>query len=146
MWRALPAQEFVEISVAPRFWGQRGRLCPWVGLPRAQVARRAKAEGGGGWGGRNSESVPRDTSEEVEHLPIDLDSSSELPDSPPLSIQLHSLPASSDQIRAPSEASKMISGRLNHVSYDQLREMCKQHGCGRKSSEAALETRLASMR
>ena len=76
---------------------------------------------------------------------MDLDFFSGAPGSPPLSIQLPSRPASSDQIRAPSEASTMISGRLDHVPYDQLREMRKQHGCGRKHSEAALKTRLASM-
>ena len=58
-----------------------------TGGPAAQSRERR-------WmGGRNPESVPRGTSEEVEHLPIDSDSSSGPPDSPLLSIQLPSLPA-----------------------------------------------------
>ena len=39
----------------------------------------------------------------------------------------------------------MDSGRLAHLSYDHLREPCKQHGYNRKDAKDVLKTRLASM-
>ena len=77
-------------------------------------------------GERVSESVPQNASEAAGNPPMDLGSSTEVPESPLLSIRLLSSPSSFDQICAPSQSPTVDSGRFDHLSYDQLRKMRKQ--------------------
>ena len=73
--------------------------------------------------GRASEPAPRATTEEAGHHPMDLDSSAETPDPPPLSIQEPYSPALYEKIGAPSQAPRMNAGCSDHLSYDQLRDL-----------------------
>ena len=75
---------------------------------------------------------------------MDLDSSAEAPDPSPLSIQEPYFLALYEKICAPSQAPKMNAGCSDHLSYDQLPDLCDQHGYHRKDSKAALMVRLAS--
>ena len=95
-------------------------------------------------GERVSEPGREDTFEAGEHQPTTLGSSTQAPDSPPPSIQISSSPSSLDQYCAPSQAPTMNSGCLDRLSYDQLRELRKNHGRHRKDSKAALKSRLVS--
>ena len=52
--------------------------------------------------------------------PMSVDSSTELPDSSPISIQLLSSPPSFDKTCAPSQAPTTFFGRLDYLSYGRL--------------------------
>ena len=77
--------------------------------------------------------------------PMSLDSSTEIPDSPPISFQLPASPPPFEKICAPSQAPTSDSGCLGHLSYDQFRDLCKQHRYHRKDATEGAETRLTSM-
>ena len=76
--------------------------------------------------------------------PVNLGSPTEASDFPPISIQRPSAPSPFDKNCGPSQAPTMGSGCLDHLSYDQLRQLCRQHANYRKGSTRPLKTRLAS--
>ena len=87
--------------------------------------------------------APGDRAEERAHQPMSRESKTEAPDSSPAPIQLLSPSLSFEKTCAPTQASTVDSGCLNHLPYDQLRDVCK-HGYRRQDAEEVLKTRLAS--
>ena len=75
----------------------------------------------------------------------DVGPSSQVPDFPPLSIQLPSAPSSYDVICAPSRAPALDSGCVDELSYDQLHDLCTPRGFCPEVSKAVLSTGLASI-
>ena len=65
-----------------------------------------------------TEVVSGDTSEVVGQQPMSLGPSTEVPDCPPISIQLPFCPWSFETYRDPSQALAVDSGRFDHLSYD----------------------------
>ena len=68
----------------------------------------------------------------------------EAPEPPQISIQLLPSPSPFDKNWDPSQSHTMRSGCLEHLSYDQLRELRKKRGNYRTDSKTVLKTRLAS--
>ena len=68
-----------------------------------------------------------------------------LPPSPSLSVRLPPPASSFDRNCTPSQAPVVDRGRFDHLSSDQLRELRKSRGYGRRDSKVELKTRLASM-
>ena len=89
--------------------------------------------------------VSDDRVEEKGQQPRSLDTSTGVPDSPPTSFQLPPHPPSFDQNCAPSQAPTLDSGCLDHLSYDQLHNLRKQHGYHRKAATEVSKTRLTFM-
>ena len=77
---------------------------------------------------------------------MSLDTSTEVPGPPPISIQLPSCPSSFGKHFAPSQAPTLDPGSSSHLSYGRLRDMCQQHGYHRRDAKEAWETPLPSMR
>ena len=90
------------------------------------------------------ENASEDRVEEEGQQPMRPESSSGIPDSPPL----HSITALFlvfEKNCAPTRARTLDLGRSDHLSYDQLRDLCKQHGNDCKGAKENLKTRLVSM-
>ena len=83
--------------------------------------------------------------EEGAHQPMRREPSTEIPDSPPPAFQLPPSFSSFGQHCSPSQAPTVEPGRLDHLSYGQLRNLRKQHGCHREDAKDVLNTRFASM-
>ena len=100
-------------------------------------------------GVKGKEGVPvissGDTMEVEGQRPMTLDSSTEVPDSTPISFQLPPTPSPFERNCDPSRGPASDSGRLDHLSYGQLRHLCKQHGYNRKDAKEVLKIPLASM-
>ena len=78
--------------------------------------------------------------------PISLDSSTEVPNSPPNSIQLSAPPSPFENNCAPSQAPTLVSGCLDYLSYGQSQELRRRHGNLRKDTREVFQTQLASIR
>ena len=78
------------------------------------------------------------------HQPMRRGSSSEIPESPPLAIQLPSSSSPFGQNCAPTQPPPFDPGCRDHLSSAQLHDLCRQHGYRRGDAKKVLKTCLAS--
>ena len=64
---------------------------------------------------------------------------------PPIMEDSGNTSVSSDQQRAPPQAPECVSGNYDHLSYDQIRNLCMSRGYHKKDAMAVLKTRLEAI-
>ena len=77
--------------------------------------------------------------------PMSSDSSTEVPSSPPIATRLPSSLSSFERYCAPSQAPTMDPLRLNHRSYDPLRDLGEHHVYHRKNAKEVSKNQTPSI-
>ena len=112
------------------------------GVTKRRVA--TEQEEGRGNGGA-PEVFSADTTEAEGKQPTSLDSSTEVPESPPISLRILFSPSAFGRSCDSSQSPSVDSGRFDRLRYDQLQDLCKQRRFRREDAKGALQARLASM-